>query len=62
MLITQTEVDALHGANSESEWNLICDLIKAVRGGDYPADWWSVVIVGGIMDAAVCRFERSELN
>ncbi len=62
MLITLTEIDSLCGANSERDWNLVCDAIKAVRGGDYPNDWFTVVVVGGIMDAAVCRFELSEAD
>ncbi len=62
MLITPAEVDSLCGANSERDWNLVCDGIKDAREGQYPADWWAVVVLSGLMDAAVCRFERLEMN
>lgn len=49
MLITEQEIEKLKSAKNETEWNLICDEIKAIRGNEYPSDWFSKVNASGIM-------------
>lgn len=50
MNLTQDEITALKNTKSVEEWNKICDQIKAKRNGQYPSDWFSVVVQGGIMN------------
>jgi hypothetical protein len=53
-----TSAERFNTATTEDEWNAACDDIKAARGGQYPPDWYSVVIRGGILDRAQVRFTR----
>jgi hypothetical protein len=43
------ELDALKATKNEHEWNELCDAIKAKRGGHYPQNWYSKVIMSGLM-------------
>jgi hypothetical protein len=51
-------IDKLQATKSQEEWNAVCDEVKAgvrdrtIEGpysGDYPAWWFSVVVVSGLM-------------
>jgi hypothetical protein len=46
--ITDAEIAALTASKSMCEWDEICDAVKKVRGGNYPSDWFAVVMAGGI--------------
>jgi hypothetical protein len=56
MNITSSELDRFNNAATEEEWNAACDDIKAARGGQYPPDWYAVVIRGGVLARAQARF------
>lgn len=58
--ITDAEIKTLNDANTEDEWNSACDVIKKARNGQYPPDWFLVVLMGGIMNRAYDRFEKSK--
>ncbi len=60
--ITEEEIEKLKATNTESEWNTVCDEIKAARGGEYPADWWAKVKQSGLLDEAVRRFGGGGLH
>lgn len=45
--ITEKELHELEKCQSENDWNIICNNIKAVRGGVYPSDWWEKVELSG---------------
>lgn len=48
MNLTASEIELLKNAQSEQEWNKLCDRIKAVRGGQYPPDWWEKIMLSGL--------------
>lgn len=52
MNITEQELEKLKSTKSETEWNAACDEIKRARGGQYPPDWWTEVVMSGLMSAA----------
>ncbi len=54
--LTAEEMNLLTSAQSEEDWNMACDCIKAVRGGAYPPDWYSRVLSNGLMDNIVGRW------
>jgi hypothetical protein len=56
--ITQEEVDSLNASQNEEDWNKVCDAVKAARNGRYPADWFTVVMFGGIMAKATARWQK----
>lgn len=45
--LQQTEIADLESTGSAEEWNNICDEIKKARGGQYPPDWWEVMMMSG---------------
>jgi hypothetical protein len=49
MNLTQDEIEALKNSQSVSEWNEVCDQVKAKRNGNYPPDWYEVIIKSGIL-------------
>lgn len=51
MNLTQDEVEKLMATKSESEWNAMCDEIKRARGGQYPPDWWSRMMMTGLIES-----------
>ncbi len=50
MMLTENELMQLTNAESETEWNGICDRVKAARGGQYPPDWYQKVIATGLVN------------
>lgn len=46
--LTADEIEVLAGTKSEKEWNLVCDMIKDERGGNYPPDWYFKIVMSGI--------------
>ena len=54
--ITPEELQKLNAAMTEEEWNAVCDEVLAARG-QYPADWYRTVIMGGVMARAQARFK-----
>lgn len=51
--LTDSEMIDLGKTRSESEWNDVCDRIKAARGGHYPEDWFRRVNMSGFMAQTV---------
>lgn len=49
--LTKQELAQLKAATSSEEWNSICD-----RGGEYPPDWYSKVILSGLISQALAKF------
>ena len=49
--LSVSELQTLNNANNETEWNAACDVIKGERDGQYPNDWFMIVLVGGVMHA-----------
>mgnify|MGYP003645456666 CR=1 FL=1 len=47
--LTEAEIKRLKETKNESQWNSVCDDIKAARNGEYPDDWFAVVMIGGLM-------------
>jgi len=50
MNLTQEEIEKLKKAaiKTDNEWNEVVDKILLIRNGQYPPDWYQVVIAGGI--------------
>lgn len=46
--ITDSEIANLKATRSSIEWNSVCDGIKTARGGEYPPDWWSRIMMTGL--------------
>ena len=53
MMLTENELMQLTNAESETEWNGICDRVKAARGGQYPPDWYQKVIATGLVNRSL---------
>ena len=60
MNLTDAELKSLMFATSESDWNKICDAVKAARGGVYPDDWFAKVMISGLMNEVSERWKRAE--
>jgi hypothetical protein len=54
--LTEAEMKDLQSANSETEWNLVCDRVKGARNGIYPPDWFAQVVVAGVAASAHLRW------
>jgi len=54
--LTVDELDALHGCQSAQDWRRVCDEIKRVRKGQYPPDWWTMMMQGGVADRIMARW------
>lgn len=52
MKITETELKKLESCTSDQQWNAECNKIKEVRGGQYPTDWYQMVILSGLLPKA----------
>ncbi len=46
--LTKDELDLLETSRTEAEWDSVCDMIKADRGGAYPPDWYPRVLASGL--------------
>jgi hypothetical protein len=49
MNLTQAEIMALMSAETMTEWDKVCNEIKAKRGNEYPPDWAKTIVASGIM-------------
>jgi hypothetical protein len=47
-LITDQEMAMLEACKSDDDWNAACSTIKSARGGGYPPDWFSKVVMSGL--------------
>jgi hypothetical protein len=47
MNLTEEEIATLEACKTEDEWNAACDAVKRARGGSYPDDWWSKMMLTG---------------
>lgn len=41
-------LEKLAATKSSSEWNRVCDQVKAAHGGEYPDWWWAAVMQSGL--------------
>lgn len=57
--ITDEEISLLNSTTSTDEWNTACEIIKKVRDGEYPHDWFPKVIMSGLMDKILSKFGSS---
>ena len=46
----------LKNSTTEQEWNKSCDEIKEAHGGEYPAWWFSEVVLSGLATQTRHRF------
>lgn len=46
--LTAAEIIALLEAPNGRAWDVVCDQVKAARGGKYPPDWWKRVMASGL--------------
>lgn len=49
LLLTEQEIENLKQTKSASEWNKACDAIKQARNGQYPRDWWTKMMMSGLI-------------
>lgn len=53
--LTEEEIKRLKEvANDVEKWDLLVATIKRSRGGQYPPDWYMVVILGKIIKDDLC--------
>ena len=48
--ITDEEIGLLYHTRSSQDWSDTCKLIKSRRDGEYPPNWWPIVIQSGMAD------------
>lgn len=58
--ITKEELNTLATAENGDAWNKACDAIKKVRGGVYPSDWFTKVMISGFSAAVSDGWERKK--
>jgi hypothetical protein len=61
MNITIEELQKLRNTKSESEWNAVCDEVKAARGGQYPPDWFMKVMISGLARVVQANWNTATL-
>ena len=54
--ITDRELRMLEACQTEKDWSVVCNSIKAARGNEYPDDWWEKVKMSGMMDRIMARW------
>jgi L-rhamnose mutarotase len=57
MNLTEAEMAKLRNTKNESEWNAVCDEIKAARNGAYPPDWFAKMMMTGLMSAIAATWK-----
>ena len=58
MNLTVKELLAFTNAQSEEEWNALCDQLKKARGGQYPSDCHSLVWSTGLLARKQAEFRK----
>lgn len=58
MNLTTDETLNLLDAKNAAEWNKLCDRIKKIRDGQYPPDWYEVVLAGGLMGSVSANWKK----
>jgi len=56
--MTEEQIQQLLSTKSETEWNAVCDEIKRAHSGDYPSDWYTRVIIGGVINIAKANWNK----
>jgi len=46
--LTEQEITDLKNTKNENDWSDACDRIKEARGGAYPSDWWTRIMLSGL--------------
>ena len=56
-MMTPPEVkELMRSCKTEPEWNMNCDKVKSLCGGDYPSFWYTEIIQSGIMEEVTGAF------
>lgn len=55
MNLTEAELNELKNTKNETEWNALCDKIKAARKGSYPPDWFNKVLLTGVISEIAAK-------
>lgn len=65
--LTEDDIKELERADSDEQWNVVCDRVKAENGNQYPSDWYEKVIKTGMIggfearkDMAAARRRRAK--
>lgn len=59
--LTKDELAALEGAEGTVEYGTIVRDIKKARGGQYPEDWWPLVMAsGGISERLAKKWKKPD--
>jgi hypothetical protein len=56
--ISDLEIVQLFATKSERQWNATCANIKSARGGEYPPDWYSKIVLSGIMSVIANNWKK----
>jgi hypothetical protein len=62
MNLTEAEMIELKNTTNESEWNAVCDKIKAARKGSYPPDWFNKVLLTGVISEIAAKWGKEPLT
>lgn len=57
--MTAAEIEMMRGSKTEAEWNANCNTVKTAHGG-YPADWFTKIIMSGLMAATAAKFGSTD--
>ncbi len=57
-MLTAEELKSLEQAKTADEWNAICDRVKAANDGRYPDDWYTRVVMSGLLDRTARGWTR----
>jgi hypothetical protein len=63
--ITNEEIELLKQASKtskEDDWSEVCNQIKRNHFGQYPDNWYEVVIKGGIISKAASKINISSIK
>jgi len=62
MNLTEAEMIELNNTTNETEWNAICDNIKAARKGSYPPDWFTKILLTGVISEIAAKWGKETLT
>ncbi len=54
--LSEAELQKLKACTSNKEWNAACGEVKRVRNGQYPLDWYDVMLASGLVHVITSRF------
>lgn len=57
--LTDAEMFDLGKTRSVEEWGEVCDRIKAARGGYYPREWFTRIVLSKFMNEVQVTWRKS---